>query len=490
MTARLAKRQLVSPDYLTRPEYVETYGPEVADLCASANFAPDPQQELALDLIFAIRPDGLSAAFSFAVICCRQNLKTGLFKQASLGWLYVTEQQLVVWSAHEMSTTSEAQLDLANLILDSPVLRKRLPATGNNGIYDANGEERIELATGQRIKFKARTRSGGRGLTGDKVVLDEAFALLPSHMGSLVPTLAARPDPQVIYGSSAGKLDSLVLRDVRDRGRAGTSARMAYLEWLAPKKECLTPRCEHPKHGAVGCALDDVELWRKANPTLTTGRITLDTIAGMRQELPPQEFARECLGWWDADDGAAGALDHARWLDLADPDAERGKAVVFGADVAEDRTAWIAVAWVREDGATQVQMADEGPIPAHRLVARCAELVEAWGGAVVPPRAFEDDLDTAGVPVVKMSGTEFPGACGDVEDAVKAGPLALRHGNQSALNDAIKAVRWRTVGTAGEKAWQLKGAPEIGPVVAATRAMWGLTQDVPSIYETRGLVQL
>jgi hypothetical protein len=71
-------------------------------------------------------------------------------------------------------------------------------------IYNGNGEERIEMNGGARLLFKARTKTGGRGLTGDKVILDEAFALQPGHMGALLPTLSVRPDPQVLYGSSAG----------------------------------------------------------------------------------------------------------------------------------------------------------------------------------------------------------------------------------------------------------------------------------------------
>ncbi len=46
-----------------------------------------------------------------------------------------------------------------------------------------NGEEAIELQTGQRLIFKARTKTGGRGLSGDKVVLDEAFALAAGAHG-------------------------------------------------------------------------------------------------------------------------------------------------------------------------------------------------------------------------------------------------------------------------------------------------------------------
>ena len=61
----LAKRTLLKPTYLHEPARVETFGPLVADLCDRAGFAPDPEQELILDNVFAIRPDGKPAAFEF-----------------------------------------------------------------------------------------------------------------------------------------------------------------------------------------------------------------------------------------------------------------------------------------------------------------------------------------------------------------------------------------------------------------------------------------
>lgn len=213
-------RRLVDPAYSLYPEYVDTFGPEVADLNAAAGFPPDPEQELLLDALFAFGPDGKSVVYDLTVICSRQNLKTGFLKQAAVGWLYVTEQRLVVWSAHEMPTTREAFRDLTELIESCPDLSKRLADGPSHGITTANGREAIELRTGQRCIFKARTHSGGRGLSGNKVVLDEGFALQPSHMGSLVPALSAMPDPQLVIASSAGKVDSAVLRGFRDRGRA------------------------------------------------------------------------------------------------------------------------------------------------------------------------------------------------------------------------------------------------------------------------------
>ena len=190
-----ASALLVEPTYRTGPDYVRTYGDEVADLAALADFAPDPEQRLGLDLIFAVDGRDRAAAFEFAVVCSRQNRKTGLFKQAVLGWLFITDQRLIIWSAHEFRTAQEAFRDMEQLIGGCPSLSRLVKR-----VHRASGSEGIELVTGQRLMFKARTKAGGRGLTGDKVVLDEAFALQPEHMGALLPTLSVVPDPQVLYG--------------------------------------------------------------------------------------------------------------------------------------------------------------------------------------------------------------------------------------------------------------------------------------------------
>src|SRR4051812_47993058 len=181
---------LVKPAYANFPSFTETLGPEVCDLATLAGLPPDPEQELALDVLFALSPNPMiSAVFEFADICARQNMKTALFQMAALGWLFVTDQRLVVWSSHEMDTTNEAFEDIVNLIEGTPSLSKRLdPDTGKDpGIKRGNGKELIKLRpsaecpTGQRLKFKARTHGGARGLTGNKIILDEAYALKRVH---------------------------------------------------------------------------------------------------------------------------------------------------------------------------------------------------------------------------------------------------------------------------------------------------------------------
>lgn len=168
-----------------------------------------------------------------------------------------------------------------------------------------------------------------------------------------------------------------------------------------------------------------------------------------------------------------GALPTLRWLDLKDAEAQRGAHPVFGADVAEDRTAWVAVAWRRDDGDVQVMLANDGqPLPAHQMVDECKRLSDTWRGPVVAPKAFESALTRAKVRTYPMKAGGFAGACGEVADLIDSG--GIHHGDQAALNKAVEVVQWRFVGTKGEKEWLLKGFPLVGPLVAATRAVHGL----------------
>ena len=100
-------------------------------------------------------------------------------------------------------------------------------------IRTANGSEMIELKTGQRLQFVARTAGSGRGFSADTVILDEAYELGDDQMAALLPTLSARPNPQIWYTSTAGKETSVQLGRVRERGIAGDDPSLAFFEWSA-----------------------------------------------------------------------------------------------------------------------------------------------------------------------------------------------------------------------------------------------------------------
>lgn len=496
----MSEVELVPPAYRHAPPYAYTLGPEVADLCALAGFAPDPEQELALDLIFGVGENGKSAAFEASVIVARQNMKTGLFKMCALGWLFITDQRLVMWSAHEFSTAAEAFRDMEMLIGDTPFLSKRL-----KGIQHAAGAEGIELKTGQRLKFKARTKAGGRGLTGDKIVLDEAFALQPAHMGALLPTLSVRPDPQVIYGSSAGMEGSMVLRRIRDRGRKALPGRLAYLEWCAAVLPCASDGCDH-EIGSEGCQLDNIANWKAANPLLGRTRangtgLTVEYVQAERDALTPAEFARERMGWWD-EPGSADLFGPGNWEKTA-RDARPADLPVTSLAIAGTigLTNCSIAAGGRYGDEVWVKNLRHGP-RSDWVVAAAAELQDQFGVDVVldvrgPANALLTSLLEAGVRVREVDTTEVLDACGTFERLVREDLLrrvkVAQSGASEAVDELEDAVEGAVKREVGDRwAWgRRKSDADISPLEAVTLAASAATAEVVvSAYELHDFVTI
>jgi hypothetical protein len=478
---------LVEPAFRHAPQFTETLGPEVADIADLAGFAPDPEQQLALDLIFALDSEGKSAAFETALVVARQNLKTGTFKQAALGWLFVTDQRLVVWSAHEFSTTREAYRDMVALIENNRFLKRRLARA-----VGGNNEMAIELTTGQRLLFKARTKTGGRGLTGDKVVLDEAFALRPEHLGSLMFALSARPDPQLVYGSSACLYDSDVLRAIVKRGRAKTSPNLAYLEWCAPRGGCEAEDCDH-EVGVEGCALDDPENLKAANPLLGRVRpngtgMTLEYLRKEREASPPSEYARERLGWHD-ESGADEAFGAGNWEACVGTRPEGLKLGSVAVAVSYD-LAWATIGAAGAVGETVYgKPLQHGPGTGW-VVARARELQQQHGVDVVidgrgPAADLIDPLKDAGVRLKVADTSDVLDAYATIQKAVRGRTFV--HEQFPELDRAAASAVPRTVGD--RLAWGRKQSDaDISPLEAVTLAVWACGPGQGrSVYEERAV---
>lgn len=457
--------ELVAPAHLWVPAHSGSAGGEAADFAESVGMVLDAEQRLALDALLAERPDGRWAAYENGLICSRQNMKTFAFEVIALADLFLFDARLVVWSAHEFSTTLEAFRDLKDRIDGSDTLRRRVKK-----ITEANGEEAIELRSGARLRFKARTKSGGRGLTGDTVFFDEAFALQPSMLGSLLPTLSARPNPHAFYGSSAGRLESGVLRAIRDRGRAGDDPSLTYVEWCAPRGGCAADPCDHAIT-TEGCALDDRERWRLANPTMGR-RIAEEHIAAERRALPADEFARERLGWWE-DPAGAGPLSDVEWADAADRASTAATVDAFAIDVAHDLS-WsaIAVAGTRADGLAHLEVVKYAR-GTEWVAAEAARLAGEHGAPLAvpvkaPAEALLPDLRAAGLEPVEVTSAELTAACGQFADFLARG--AFRHLGQPELDRAAKDGVRRLSGDSW--VWSRRSSPvEISPIVAATIAL-------------------
>lgn len=458
---------LVEPAFFTSPDYSDTLGPEVADLADMVGFSSDPEQRLVLDAMFGLDRAGRRVAFEVGVIGARQNIKTGLFKIAALGEAFICEVPLLVWSAHEFPTAQEAFRDLSELIESSPDLDREI-----KHIHRGNGDEAIELLNGCRIKFKARTKSGGRGLSGKRVVLDEAFALQPTHMGALLPMLSAQDEPQVWYGSSAGLADSEVLRGIRDRGRRGSPA-MVYIEWCAPRQDCAVKHCAHAP-GTGGCLLDDESLWQMANPQMGR-RIRVETIRNERLALPPEEFARERLGWWDD----PGVLEHifgaGKWAACAIPaqDEPPTAGIALGVAVSIDR-AWASIsAAVPLPGRELVGLVYRQP-GTRGLVEETARLQTAYGCQVAidsrgPAADLIDPMTEAGVVLQLASTSNVLDATASFYDKVQTAVIA--HMSHPELEEAVRGAQRRSVLDRWAVGRRISTA-DVSPLESAILADW------------------
>ena len=457
---------------------MSTAGGEAADFAASIGYTLDPEQRLALDALLAERADGRWAATEGAVIAGRQNLKTLLFLVICFSDLYVFGAEKVAWTAHEFDTAKQSFQDVKDLIDANPHLSRRVSKINN-----ANGEEGVEFRfpSGRRVlRFKARTKTGGRGLAGfDRIVLDEAFALQAAHMGSLMPILSAKTvtgNVQILYGSSAGMLTSEVLRTIRDRGRPGGDPGLVYVEWCAPLGGCANEQCDH-RVGSVGCALDDPEKVRLANFALDRRISRAFVFGNERTTMTPTEFARERLGWWEDPETAGQGLPMLTWVECADRASKAASVEAFAVDAAPDLS-WsaIGVAGKRSDGLFHLEVV-EYRRGTDWIAARTAEIraknapdAGVWFDEKGPLASHVEEFKESGVDLEPVSAGEFTVACGGLQDVLKRN--AFRHLGQPELDMAARYAARQQAGDAWK--WsRSRSDVEISPLVVITLALAG-----------------
>lgn len=439
------------PAFVCRPPRVRSLVEPAVKIAEALGRPLDEAQRLAVDVLTGVRADGRPAALEAAVIGPRQNLKTSIFQVIALARLLEPDgDELIVWSAHLFDTAQATFQDFLVLI-DSHTWLSSLVDRVDRG----NGEEQITFRGRRRLRFRARAKTGARGLSGDAVIMDEAFALQASHMGALLPILSTRRRALVLYGSSAGGSTADVLRGVRDRGRKGGPTAPAYVEWCVPGSlsdpGCLDPECMH-EPGAPGCRLDDEALWAQSNPAVAAGRITLDYLRSERAALPPGEFARERLGWWE--DPAEDAVDLTAWAASGDPlSTPLPRPVRLGVAVSpKGRTAAVVAAGRRADGLWHVELLEHRPgtewLPAY-LAAKSTELqvpVHVQGGQT-PSAAVIKTLEAARVRLVKVGLSEFAAASDGTDAEIRAG--RVRHRGDPRLTAGLTAAGRRDVGDGG-----------------------------------------
>lgn len=469
-----------TPSHFVAPLWHTTAGEDAVDLAAACGVNMLPWQQLVLRNSLGERPGGKWSAFEVALILPRQNGKNVITEARQLAGLFLFGEEQQVHTAHKFKTARSAHRSLVRRIENVPdlaALVKSAPTSSEN--------TSIVLHDGRRIDFLARQGGQGRGLSGDTVYLDEAFQLSPDVVSDLLPTLSARPAPQVWYMSSAGMDTSDVLESLRKRATTHPEAErfLAYFEWSADL-------ARHDRTSA--------EAVQVSNPSLGYFQ-DWEWIAGTElKAMTEEQYNRERLGVW-ADKARQAAIGGEVWRRSAiSADDIAGLAVVkrsLALEVTEDRDmAVLAGAAELEDGRVVVEILDQRAGTAW--VAETAKVryskSQAWAGVVVDSysgaAAVAPHLIAAGVPVSMATTRDLTTGTADFYDRLTRkdpetgawDPYILHPADGSGfLDDAAYTARRRLVG-ASKTAWTwAPGTAEVplAPLRAVTLAVKGLDME-------------
>lgn len=473
MTSSLNGVAVHEPAYRWVPPYKQTFGNLAAEVGERLGMPMDPEQQMILDAIFAENEPGVPACFSVAAIAPRQNLKTATLEIAALTDVFVLGEPLHTWTAHLFDTATKTFNHMCQLIEANDDFRKRCHKP-----LASHGFEAIKLLTGEKIEFHARSQGKGRGASGDKITWDEALYLKPGDTGNLLPILATRKGAQVRYGSSAGFVASDVLRRVRDRGRAGGHPRSAYFEWCAPLAECEDPSCTH-ELGVIGCVADRIDLLQTANPAYGR-RITAERMLDFRGEMPPEEFIREFLGWWDEPGTADAAFGPGKWEACAGS-VPLGLAMgAIGVAASMDMKHGAITAAASDGKVIHLKPLQHGPGTAW-VVDRVADLQKQHKVPVVidkrgPAAPLIPHLERANVELTVLDTQGVMDACAALLDLVREGKI--QHAMYPELEAAVQGAVRRLVGD--RWAWGRKlSTSDISTLEAATLAAHAVTLPEP-----------
>ena len=490
------------------PPYVySSAGTEANELAGQAGLILDDWQSWSLDNILSVRKNGKWAAFENLEIVGRQNGKDAILEARELAGLFIIKTDAeILHTAHEFKTAIKHFYRLKFLIENTPELDHRVMK-----INESHGQEFIKLmptptlimgsdgkfvsrSVSKVFEIIARSQGSGRGFTADLLIYNEAMILDAVKVGATLPTLSARPNPQVIYMASAGFKTSTQLAKVRRRGVSGNARSLFFAEWsIDPHDEYCAPGCT--KHDDPGTELS----YRKSNPTYNI-RIFPDYLENEREafEGGEDEWLRERLGV-----GAYPAPFDAwliipkKWYDDALDDSESPPRLanrIFAVDVPPDR-GWgvISVSGERSDGLAGIEIVDRKP-GTKWLIPRIFELHEKWHPKtwVIDPRSAAgsliDDMEKNRIPVERMSAQDVAHSCGQIFDGFR--DSTLRHLGQKPLRDALAGADKRTL----SEAWAFdrrNSAVDLSPLMSATFAYWGYMKFCAGFgYEIRESVHL
>lgn len=446
------------PSVRIGPEYSSSDGMDACRILRAGGIYLDQWQAAVLDDWL-----GRNAAGKWASATCggsvpRQNGKSLLVQgRAEAGMLLFNEQ--VIYTAHLQKTATETFEEMRDFF-ETPALKKYVA-----DIKTALGREQIILTSGARIKFLARTRNGGRGQHGDLLIIDEAQEMDESAQASFLPAISASLNPQTIYIGTPPDPGAVgtVFRGIRSRALSGKTERLSWFEFSVDD---------------IG-DVKDKKRWAAVNPALGT-RILESTVQGESEQLDPDTFARERLGWWSPENEhkVDYAIPQAVWdacrSEDMKPDGKTAYGVKFsldgssvalcGAVLPADGPARISLIETRSTGHGIQWLADwlnERQNKASCVVIDGRNGVDVLVDKIAPVWRFKDS-------VIRPSSRDVVASASTLCNELNEKSVSWYFGQEMLRDSAITATK-RQIGGG----WGF-GGENSAPIEAAALALWGV----------------
>ena len=439
------------------PEYSASDGMDAERILRSGGLILDQWQDIVLCDWMAMTPWGKWVCKTCGGSVARQNGKTGLIEaRAEAGMLMYNEQ--VLYTAHLQKTATETFEEMASFF-DSPKLRKYV-----KDIKTALGREQIILISGARVKFLARTRNGGRGQHGDLLIFDEAQELTVDQQASFLPAISASLNPQTVYTGTPPdpNADGTVFRGIRAKAIAGETKTTAWFEFSVPE---------------IG-DISDRQRWADTNPALGV-RIMETTIAGEYEQMAPDTFARERLGWWSpvVENKLEYALDSEAWdrckSDEMKPEGKTAYGIKFSPDATEVA---LCGAVIPKEGPARVSLIEIQPTAMgtqwladwlnERYTAACCVVIDGRNGVDALIDKIAGTWRMKGS-VIRPRVNDVIAATSTLTDAINEQTMTWYSGQEILRESAVTSIK-RPIGGG----WGFGGENSIS-IEAAALALWG-----------------
>ena len=415
-----------------------------------------PWQRWLLHHMLELDTDGTFRFRTVLVQVARQNGKSTLAQILALWRMFADRSPLVIGTAQNLDVAEEVWTGAVEMAEGTAELAAEIAA-----VERTNGKKALRLTSGERYKVAAASRRGGRGLSGDLVLLDE----IREHRtwdawAAVTKTVMARPKPQIVALSNAGDSSSVVLNHLRSLGLDTISgdgdASLGLFEWSAPD----------------GCDMDDRDGWAQANPALGH-TITEPSIMAARTTDPEAIFRTEVL-CQRVDDLVQPVIPAEQWAACTAVTSIVGPVcVAVDVEIGRGRSV-IAVAGQSSDGLVQVEIAEEqsgtdwvveriGDMLARHDVALVAARSAGPASSLLPD--LREVCADARTEFATIGSGEMAGMCGRFYDMVMTG--GLRHRDDPRLTRALLAARRHQVVDAWS--WERTRVDvDAAPLVAAT----------------------